>query len=514
MVIGCILFGRLPENNLSTFGRKDRIDAFGADFMRAGMTSATIILLVALAVACSPFLPAERDPGARGVGDRFSLYSGEAVPMDRWWEHFAAPDLTAMVDEALGGNFGIKEAWARLSQAQARAVQAGAARYPELNAAAGATLGRQRTGSGGTSDVETYSLGLVSRYELDLWGRIRSEREAALMEVDATREDVNAAAISVAAEVVDRWVRLVAQRQQIKLLQRQLKVNRTFLELIELRFQKSMVSALDVYQQKQVVARVSADIPLAMQQAQLLHHELAVLLGKPPQATLTVSTENLPLPGALPPTGVPANLLANRPDIRAAGSRLAAADWQVAAARANRLPSLNLTATARYGEADLNDIFNNWLLSLSGSLTAPLLDGGRRRAEVNRTRARADELLWGYRQTVYTAVKEVEDALVQEARQREHIDALALVMASSRRALEEAISRYRSGLSDYLPVLTQLLAVQDLERNLISQKSALLQYRLGLYRALGGAWPAQLASPNMAGQPPLEESEDNDRYHS
>ncbi|MFH1982449.1 MAG: efflux transporter outer membrane subunit [Pseudomonadota bacterium] len=461
------------------------------------MPSALWILLL-LAMACSPFTPQPRTPVTQDIGPRFSLYSAEAVPMDRWWESFSAPDLTALIDEALGGNFGLKESWARLSQAQARAVQAGAAIYPGLDAAAGATTGRQHSGSGGTSSLENASVGLISRYELDLWGRIRSEREAAVMEAAASREDVNAAAISLAAEVADRWVRLIAQRQQIALLERQLKINQTFLELIELRFQKAMVSALDVYQQKQVVERVRAGIPLARQQAQLLLNELAVLVGKSPQMNILVTSERLPIPADLPSAGVPADLLANRPDIRAAGKRLTAADWQVAAAQANRLPAINLTATARYGEADVGDLFNNWLLSLSASLTAPLLDGGRRKAEVDRTRARTEENLWAYRQVVITAIKEVEDALVSEAMQRAHITGLDAVSVSSRRALEEAVSRYRNGLSDYLPVLTQLLAVQDLERDLIRQTATLVQYRVSLYRALGGTWPSELTSSQSA----------------
>ncbi len=475
---------------------------------------AAAVLLAWLSAACNPFMPRARLPEDVHLSEQFSLYSGAAAPMDRWWQSFGASDLDAFIDEALSGNFGLKEAWARLQQAEARAVQTGAAAYPSLDAAAGATVGRARTDTGGASELENASLGLVSRYEVDLWGRISSGREAALREVGASREDVHVAALSLAAEITDRWVRRIAQHQQIDLLQRQLKINETFLELIELRFENAMVSALDVYQQKQVVARGRANIPLALQQAQLLQHELAVLLGKPPQAEMRLTTTDLPLLSPLPPTGVPADLLANRPDIRAAGKRLEAADWQVAAARANRLPAISLTANARYGEGDFDDLFNNWLLSLSGNLTAPLFDGGRRRAEVDRAQARTDELLWGYRQTVYTAIKEVEDALISEARQREHIEGLELVMAASQRALEEAVERYRNGLSDYLPVLTQLLAVQDLERDLIRQRSALLQYRLGLYRALGGAWPAKLASPGMAEQPTLKEPKDNERYHS
>jgi outer membrane protein TolC len=206
----------------------------------------------------------------------------------------------------------------------------------------------------------------------------------------------------------------------------------------------------------------------------------------------------MPMVGGLPPLGLPADLLAYRPDVRAAGMRLEAAQWQVAAARANRLPALRFSAGAQYGRSDMDLLFDTWLVSLAANLTAPVFDGGRRAAEVSRTRAKADENLWAYRRKVLTAVKEVEDAIVSETRQREHIKGLEAVKAAAQKGLEEAIGRYRNGLSDYLPVLTQLLAVQDLERNLISQQEQLILYRVGLHRALGGGWLATAGNPGMS----------------
>ena len=128
------------------------------------------------------------------------------------------------------------------------------------------------------------------------------------------------------------------------------------------------------------------------------------------------------------------------------------------------------------------------MMGLAGNLTAPLFDGNQRAAEVDRTRALADEKLSAYRRTVLNAIKEVEDALISEEKQRQHIDALFRQISAARNALNEARERYRKGMNDYLPVLTQLLAVQGLERDIIQQKTQLLSYRVSLYRALGGAW--------------------------
>jgi outer membrane protein, multidrug efflux system len=321
--------------------------------------------------------------------------------------------------------------------------------------------------------------------------------------MQASRADLHTAMMTVAAEIADRWVRIISQRLQKQLLEKQLESNLTFLELIELRFRKAMVSALDVYQQKQAVESVRAKIPLVEAEAQLLMHDLAVLLSRPPRADLDLHQAKMPAVGPLPAIGLPADLLANRPDVRAAGKRLKAAQWQVAAARANRLPALRLTAGAQYTNSDLDLLFDSWLLNLAGNLTAPLFDGGRRAAAVDQRRAQMDENLWAYRRTVQSAIKEVEDALVSENRLREHIQGLKAASTAARKGFEEAVWRYRNGLSDYLPVLTQLLAVQDLERNLISQKAQLVLYRVGLHRALGGGWPAAAEKDEYDDEKPL-----------
>ena len=454
----------------------------------------SLAVILVLVASCSPFKPRTRQSPAGELPPMFSLYTAESEPANRWWEEFNDPDLNALIIEMLSDNLTLKQAWARLNQVRALAVQAGAALYPDLTGTAGASYTRQRSGNGSRKTVsdDNYFLGGVSSYELDLWGRVRSGRKSALLEASATREDVNAAAMTLAAEVAQRWVNIIAQRMQKRLLEHQLQTNLTFLELIELRFHMAMVSVLDVYQQKQVVEDIKAEIPLVEAREQLLRHELALLLGKLPKTMLNISQEELPKPIEIPATGLPADLLSSRPDLRAAGIRLWAADWQVAAARADRLPAISLTAQARYGEADADVLFDNWLLSLAGNFTAPIFDGKRRAAEVDRSLAVVDEKVSAYRQTVLTAIKEVEDALVNETKQREHINGLEKVTATARKALKEAGNRYRKGLNDYLPVLTQLLTVQGLERELIQKQTNLLGARISLYRALGGTWTESL----------------------
>jgi NodT family efflux transporter outer membrane factor (OMF) lipoprotein len=345
-----------------------------------------------------------------------------------------------------------------------------------------------------TGTERDYSVGLVSQYEIDLWGRIKSLQQAAVTSAKASREDVRTAAMSIAAEVAGLWIDIRARRLEKRLLNEQLKLNRTILELVELRFSNGMVSALDVFQQKQVIADTKGEIPLVVKQEQLLLNQLAVLCGRTPGSDLGLGAGVLPEIVAPPAAGLPAALLSSRPDIRAAGLRLETAKWQVAEARANRLPAIRLTARGEYGADRIETLFDNWLINLAANLTAPLMDGGYRKAEVERLRSVVDERVSAYGRTVLVAVREVEDALTGETQQQMHLHWLKEEVKAARRALEEASFRYRSGLNDYLPVLTQLLSVQRLERDLIRQQALLLQSRIDLYRALGGDWDDDLLS--------------------
>ena len=446
-----------------------------------------ILFLSLFLTSCVLFRPAARNNPEGELATEFSLYREGEQTAPRWWQGLGSSELNALVAEALGSNLDLQVAWARLRQVRAQAVQAAASLYPDLSLAGDASY-KRLSDDRRITETEEYLLGLASGYELDLWGKIRSEKEAAALAEQAADQDLHAAAMTLAAETAGRWVEVVSLRRQREILERQLATNRVFLELVELRFFMSKVSALDVYQQKQVVEQVAAEIPLVEEEERLLLHQLALLLGRSPQDFSGIEAAAFPDPGPFPALGLPADLLARRPDIRAAGLRLRGADWQVAAARADRLPAIRLGGVASYASGALHTLFDIWYLKLAGSLAGPIFDGGRRRAEVERSRGVADERLALYRRTVLEAVKEVEDALVRERKRRQNLDLVRQRSETARKALEQATDRYRNGLSDYLPVLTQLLSVQNLERDLIAKEAALLKTRIDLHRALGGTW--------------------------
>ena len=311
----------------------------------------------------------------------------------------------------------------------------------------------------------------------------------------AAREDLEAAAMTVAAEVASGWIDVLAARRKIAILNEQIENNQTLLDLLELRFVNGQASALEVSQQRAALAKAKANLPLfQLSETQGLNN-LALLLGKASPDGLSVGQTELPDPIPTPETGLPAELLAARPDVRAAGLRLKAADWEVSAARADRLPSLSLSAKAAYSHGHLDLLFQNWVTSLAASLTSPLFNAGKLAAEVDRVRAAADEQLTDYARTVATAIKEVEDSLAAESRQREYITLLEDQLKASRMTLENAQIQYSNGQSDYLNYLTAWTDVQTLERQLVEEQADLIKYRVTLHRTLGGGWTRKLTNP-------------------
>ena len=457
---------------------------------------------VVLWAGCSPFAPGPRNMVPEEMPERYSLYS-EDGPKDlgRWWERFDSPELNALMEQALGGNFGIRTAWARLKQSGAQFAKVHAGLYPTVTAEFEGTHTRQgkKTARGGMVETSTdsVSLGLAASYELDLWGRVRALDRSQELTFQAGRADLDAAAMSVAGSVAEVWIDLIATREGLRVLEKQLETYNTLLGLQVLRFENSLATALDVLQQQEVVARTASQIPPMKARERVLSNSLAVLLGRPPGAALEVSQKTLPELEPLPRTGLPADLLAMRPDVRAAGLRLKSSDWEVAAARADRLPTLSLTGRAEYTGENLSRLFDNWLANLAAGLVGPIFDAGRRKAEVDRARAEAEELLAAYERTVFEAVQEVEDGLVNERTQVEHLKLLEEELTAARNALGEAERRYGNGLDNFIPLLTEMLNVQGLEREIVSARATLVKYRIGLYRSLGGDWTDRLTPAGL-----------------
>jgi len=442
------------------------------------------------------------------IPEGFSSSGSPKAYEERWWVTFEDPALDALVDQALADNLDIAQAWARLEQATALARQAAAGHWPEIEITTGYSKSQSNFSGGdrlGTFSItsERIPLTIGAAYEVDVWKRIASLKRGAVLDMEATREDLASIAMTLAAQVAEAWFSLLEQEAQAKLLDKQQSTGRTFLELTQLRFSQGLASALDVYQQRQQLAATRAEVPLVEAGREVFRHQLAVLVGDPPRALVAPERDALPGLPPLPPTGLPSELLTRRPDVRSAHLRLAAADYRVAAAVADRLPALRIGAETGYESRDFDEIenlFDNWIWSLFANITWPVFDGGRRKAEVDRNKAIVKEALGAYGQVMLLALQEVEDALIQERKQAEFLIELERQVELARNTLREARMRYANGLSDYLPVLAALESLQTVERSLITAERQLLSFRVQLYRALGGTW-------TLAMEPPAEPSE-------
>ena len=373
--------------------------------------------VVALAY-CSP--PPTQSLLPLSPPDSFS-YSGEQVRSAKWWTNFADDQLNELMDQALDSNFTLLSAWQRFRAAEAIVDREASFLLPDIEAffSAGRSYPEPDFRGG-----ENQQIGLSAAYEVDLWGRIRSQVQAERYRAEASRLEYQAAAVSLSAEIALTWYRLMAQGGQLELIQEQIATNEDILKLIVARFGSGQIRGVDILRQKQLVRATQEQQIVTESQIRVLENQLAVLLGLSPTEGITYALDTLPPLPPLPQTGVPIELVRRRPDVQAAYHALLAADREVASAISARYPRLAIDVSSSARSNEVDDIFKNWAYSFGANLLAPLFYGGRLSAEVDRTKAVEQQLLFDYGQTVLVAFREVEDALIQEKKQQARIRVL------------------------------------------------------------------------------------------
>jgi len=259
-----------------------------------------ILCLTALILGgCSTFTPKARKVAPIQMPDRFSLYTESDPGPGKWWQAFGNHELNALVDEALSGNFDIRTAISKVKQARAEARKAGAELFPTLDydAAAEKSWQQTKTDDDGQSSTQskTLSAGLSASYELDLWGRLRALHNSELLEYQATREDLEAATVTVAADVTTAWIDILSVRQQISILEEQIKINQQILNLQELRFMNGQADSLDVSQQSEALAEAKAILPTLQLEEEQQGNALVSCWAVPERGIL-------PSPGPIYPT--------------------------------------------------------------------------------------------------------------------------------------------------------------------------------------------------------------------
>jgi multidrug efflux system outer membrane protein len=458
--------------------------------MRAKRSTTAALVLIASAfglTACMTLKPERTETVDAYVPDEFSATGGDADLQTRWWLAFESDQLNHLMDTAFAGNLTLEKAVARIQQAEAAARKAGAAGRIHLGATADASSRTISTPSGSTTDPN-YGLGLSAAYEVDLWGRIRSSKESALASWEASKFDLQTAAITLSAELGRSYFNWLAQNEILALYQSQLAANNKKLSALETRFQTGQSSALAVLQQREQVAAAEARIPPVRALINTAGYNIAVLTGRIPGSDLGLTVEPLPQLPAQPSTGLPIALLENRPDLQSARLALESSDWTVSQARAARLPSIALSANASTDSGNIDQLFDDWSTNLAANLIAPIIDGGARQAEVDRAMAVSREKIAAYRLSVLEAIQDTEDALSSEQHQRDYVEALARQYTAARTTESESIRRYQHGMLPYLDALIAIVSRETLEITHVQAKAILLGDRIQLYRALGGDW--------------------------
>lgn len=459
------------------------------------LTAALIVVITAVTLPLSGCITAKpRTSLPIQPPESFSL-RGQAPPDQKWWLDFGDDSLSELIQTALTDNFDLLRTRDRILEVEAQAKQAGAFLRPSADVSGNATTSRDYQTN---STTNNFFLGLAASYEVDLWGRLRATRNATLAELGAAEADYATAALTLAAEVAVSWFELVENRQQIELLKKQQETNSKVLEVITAQFRTGKAGVADVLQQRQLVESNRGILAELRAAGRLLKHQLLVLLAQPPASTLP-ATEQLPSLPQLPDSGIPLELLGRRPDVNSSYLKLQAADSRVASAIADRFPQLGISAGLSTSGDRTKDLFSDWFTNLGANLFGPLIDGGIRKAEVDRRKAIARQRYYGYGQTLLNALVEVEDSLVREKELQSVLKSLRTQLQLAAETIDHVGTRYRQGAEDYQRVLLALLSHQNLQRDILNNHKRLVNNRVALYRALSGGITTDSSQPQQSG---------------
>lgn len=411
-----------------------------------------------------------------------------------WWELYRDPELNALISTAIAQNLDLRIAAARLEQARAVLGSTDLSLLPQVSANAGieraqASIDNARNGE---RLATTESVGLGLSWELDLWGRLRRENEAARAELLAAEYARRGVMVSLVSELATTWFRLASLDEQLKVTRATLQTREQFLQLTQAQFERGTVSGLDVATAEAQLAQARASIPDFERQVAQTEHALSLLLGRNPTAFASRSLEQATAMTPQIPAGLPSSLIERRPDILQAEQGLIAANARIGVAKAALFPRLSLTGSFGSLSSDMTDLFSSgaeaW--SLGVGVLQPLLDSERNFYRIDLADARKAEALAVYERAVRNGFREVADALVARQKLAEVEAAQKQLVAAQLRAEEIATARYKVGYSSYFDVIN---ADRDLFNAKLSLASARLNARLAtvqLYRALGGGWQA------------------------
>lgn len=464
-----------------------------------------IAFLLAVSVGCAAAPPVETPQLDIAVPETWTAARtpvGTVAP--DWWTDFGEPGLSTAVETVLEQNLDLVAAAARLEQAAADARVAAGALQPTVQASYSGSRRKQNfvgfpiPGAEGRvlSTVSTnQGVSLDVSWEIDLWGRLRADAQATLADLQRSAADLRGAQLSMAGQTVKAWFAIAEARQQVTLLDGTVASFRASAEQVRERFESGIRPALDLRLALLNLANAEALLDQRRQQLDASARQLEVLLGRYAGGAIE-QPSRLPEVTYDVPGGMPADLVARRPDLVAAERQVAAAGARLGLARKQLLPNITLTAATGTASDTLRSLidgdFGVW--SLLGSLVAPLWQGGQLRAQIARAEAQTAEVLANYANTALVAYAEVETALAAEGFLADRVGHLTSAVEQARAAERLADERYRAGLESYITVLDSQRSAAQADGDLIAARRLRLENRVDLYLALGGGFE-QLAAP-------------------
>jgi multidrug efflux system outer membrane protein len=437
----------------------------------------------------------------------------------QWWQQFGDPVLDQLITEALAHNTNIQIAAANVEQSAAVLTQTRSQFFPSVGY--GVNAQRQRSVEPAfaaqlpnyPNPTSAYQALLSASWEVDLWGRIRRQSEAAYANVLATDEARRGVVLSLVAQVAGSYLQLRGLDEQLVVAKRTLQTYKESVDLFQLQFQYGQVSLMNVAQAQSQYESAAAQIPLLESQIAQTQNSLAVLIGRDPGPILRgKSVDDLVLPKV--PAGVPSQLLERRPDLLQAEQQLIAANAQIGAAKALYFPTISLTGAFGSASGDLSKLFSGparvW--NYAGSVAGPIFTFGAVSGQVAQAEAGQQAALLNYQLSIRNAFADVDNALVANQKLQEQLDAQVKLVAALKQYSNLARMQYDGGYTSYSTVLQAEQALFPAELNLASIRAQVFNSSVNIYKAMGGGWVGRAdrltgstppAPPASALPPPL-----------
>ena len=452
-----------------------------------------LLITLTLCVGCVKAPSSHFDQHKINTPESFAGATDQAqVFEDGWVDDFQDQKLEVLILEALESNYDLQAASSRVAAAQASFQSANAGWKPQLNLnqsdSRSKTVFNPFAGPLQSRYINRFDLGFNLSWELDLWGRLRNQGRAALADLQASESDYMSARLSLAANVAASWFNVIESELQVRLTEDTVHSFESNLKVVEESYKRGIPNrALDVRLTRANVESARSNLQIRKRQRDATVRSLEILLGRYPSAELE-TTPRLPILTGTVPTGMPSELLLRRPDIFSAERRLAAATQRLKVSRKSLLPSIRLTSSVGTSSNELTDLLDpeRLALSIAGSLTQPLYQGGRLRANIRLSDARLQESMAQFSQTVLRAFQEVESLLAAETFLKDQETALQATSEESSEAEILAKEQYERGLVDIITVLESERRAFNARSSLINVANLRLQNRLSLYLALGG----------------------------